>query len=91
LLAAFYAVIDWRGRQRWAFPLLVIGMNSIAAYCLAHLIEGFIVESFKTHLGQNVFNSAGETFAPLLQGGAVLLVYWLILFWMHRRRLFLRI
>ena len=91
LLAGFYTVIDWRGRQRWAFPLIVIGMNSIAAYCIAHLWEEFIVESFKTHLGQNVFLSLGETWAPLLQGVVVLLVYWLILFWMHRRRLFLKI
>jgi predicted acyltransferase len=91
LLAAFYAVLDWRGWRRWAFPLIVIGMNSIAAYCIAHLIEGFIVSSFKTHLGQGVFFLFGETFAPLLQGAVVLLAYWLILWWMYRRRLFLRI
>ena len=30
---------------RWAFPLVVIGMNSIAAYCMADLFEGFIVEN----------------------------------------------
>ena len=30
------------GSRGWAFPLVVIGMNSIAAYCLSHLIEGFI-------------------------------------------------
>ncbi|MGH9651409.1 MAG: acyltransferase family protein, partial [Terriglobales bacterium] len=31
LAAAFYAVIDAKGYKRWAFPLVVIGMNSIAA------------------------------------------------------------
>jgi predicted acyltransferase len=91
LLAAFYAVIDVRGWKWWSFPLAVIGMNSIAAYCLAHLIDGFIANSFKTHLGQNFFKFAGETFAPMAQGAAVLLVLWLILFWMHRRKLFLKI
>lgn len=91
LLAAFYAAIDWRGRAGWAFPLIVIGMNSIAAYCIAHLWEEFIVSNFKTHLGQGVFLSAGETWAPLLQGAVVLFVYWLILWWMYRRRLFLKI
>src|SRR6185312_16661184 len=39
LLAGFYAVIDATGKKRWSFPLVVIGMNSIAAYCLAHLLE----------------------------------------------------
>lgn len=91
LLAGFYAAIDWRGRQGWAFPLIVIGMNSIAAYCIAHLWEEFIVSSFKTHLGQEVFLMAGETPAPLIQGVAVLGIYWLILFWMYRHRLFLKI
>jgi len=27
----------------------------------------------------------------LLQGAAVLLVFWLLLFWMYRRKIFLRI
>ena len=91
LLAGFYAVLDGWGRQRWAFPLIVIGMNSIAAYLIAHLFEGFIAGSFKTHLGPEVFHRFGETFAPLFQGAVVLLVYWLILFWMYRRRLFLKV
>jgi len=31
LLAAFSWVLDVKGYRRWAFPLIVIGMNSIAA------------------------------------------------------------
>ncbi len=91
LLAAFYAVMDWRGLKRWAFPLTVVGMNSIAAYCMAHLIHHFVVTNFKTHLGQDVFALAGTGLAPLIEGIAVLSVFWLILYWMYRRRLFLRI
>ena len=33
------------GWQFWAFPLRVIGMNSIAAYCMAALFEGFITRA----------------------------------------------
>ncbi len=91
LLAGFFAVIDWRGRQRWAFPLVVIGMNSIAAYLIAHLFEGFIADNLKTHLGQGFFEQVGEVFAPTFEGAVVLLVYWLILYWMYRRNLFLKI
>lgn len=76
-LAFFWAVIDWLGWGLWSFPLRVIGANSIAAYCLSHLIEGFISDSFKTHLGLNVFNLLGAAYAPFLQGVAVLLVLWL--------------
>jgi len=91
LMAAFYAVIDVRGWKWWSFPLVVIGMNSIAAYCLSHLIDGFIASSLKTHLGQDYFKRFGETFALMAQGAAVLLVLWLILYWMYRRKLFLKI
>lgn len=90
-MAGFYAVIDARRWKSWSFPLVVIGMNSIAAYCIAHLWDGFIASSFKTHLGPNAFKLFGDTFAPMLQGAAVLLALWLILFWMYRRKLFLRI
>lgn len=91
LLAAFYTVIDVLGRRAWAFPLIVIGMNSIAAYCIDHLFEDFVTDTVHVHLGRGVFNLFGAPYAPLLQGVLVLLVFWLMLFWMYRRKLFLRI
>lgn len=90
-LAAFYAVIDWLGWKRWAFPLVVIGMNSIAAYCIAHLFEDFIAGSFRTHLGPGIFNLLGQPYTYLVRGSLVLLAFWLILFWMYRKKLFLKI
>jgi heparan-alpha-glucosaminide N-acetyltransferase len=69
----------------------VIGRNSIAAYCLAHLIDDFIRGSFRTHLGKDLFRHWGEPYEPLIAGAAVLLVYWLILFWMDRRRIYLKV
>ena len=91
LLAGFCWVIEAKGYRRWAFPLMVVGMNSIAAYLIAHLWESFIVSSFKIHLGKNVFQLFGGDLEPLMQGIAVLAAYWLILFWMYRRKLFLRV
>ena len=91
ILAGFYLVMDVLGWKWWAFPLRVIGMNSIAAYCLAHLVEDFIVSAFHTHLGPDVFRAFGEGYEPFVQGVAVLSALWLVLFWMYRRRLFLRV
>jgi predicted acyltransferase len=90
-LAAFYAIIDGLGLRAWSFPLQVIGMNSIAAYVLAHLADDFIADNLKTHLGRGLFNSFGTAYAPFVQGLAVLFVLWLILFWMYRRKIFLKI
>jgi predicted acyltransferase len=79
-LAGFYAILDFLGVQFWAFPLRVIGMNSIAAYCMAHLFEEFIQRNLTIHLGHYAFRVLGEPYEPLLQGAAVLLILWLILF-----------
>jgi predicted acyltransferase len=91
LLAGFSWVIDVRGYKKWSLPLVVIGMNSIAAYLIAHLFEEFIVDSFHINLGPHVFQIFGTALEPLTQGAVVLLTYWLILSWMYRRKLFLKI
>ncbi|MBS1787707.1 MAG: DUF5009 domain-containing protein [Acidobacteria bacterium] len=91
LLAGFYGLVDMLGYKRWAFPLVVIGMNSIAIYVLSHLIEKFILASFRIHFGQNVFNVFGDGYSWLLSGWAVILVFWLILYCMYKKKLFIRI
>jgi predicted acyltransferase len=90
-VAAFSWILDIRKWRSWAFPFIVIGMNSIAAYLIAHLWEGFIISSFRIHLGPSAFKIFGDGLAPFLQGWAVLLTFWLVLFWMYRRKILLRI
>ncbi len=90
-LAAFSWVIDVKGYRRWAFPLVVVGMNSIAAYLLVHLCEEFIIRNLHINLGYQVFRIFGPGLEPLMVGIAVMLLYWLILYWMFRKRIFLRI
>ncbi len=90
LLALFALLLDTGLPGGWAFPLKVIGANSIVAYVGSHLIEGFVLGSFKTHFGANVFAQAHE-YEPLARGFAVLAIYWLILFWMYRRKVFVKI
>ena len=72
ILAGFYAVMDMAGWQWWAFPLRVIGANSIAAYVMAHLFDNFIIQSFKTHLGPDVFKTWGTPYETLASGTAIL-------------------
>jgi predicted acyltransferase len=90
LLAAFCWLVEVKGKRRWVFPLVVIGMNSMAAYVMAELMRPFILESFRIHLGAHAFRILGQGIEPALRGAAVLLIYWLILLWMYRRKLFLR-
>jgi len=90
ILGGFYALIDWKGLRGWSFPLVVVGMNSIAIYVMSWTMRDFIGDALDRHLG-GIFGVAGATFQPVFQGFAVLVVFWCILFWMYRRRIFLRI
>ena len=91
LMAGFYWLIDVRGWRRWAFWLVVVGTNSIAAYMIAHLFDAFIFANLTIHLGPEFFAMFGEAFKPLFHGAAVLLSYWLILFWMYRNKVYIKI
>ena len=90
-LAAFYLVTDIWKRRGWAFPLIVIGTNSIAAYLIAHLFQGFIAKALPRHFGRTWLEFAGAAYEHLLLGAGILLVEWFLLFWMYRRKIFLRI
>src|SRR5579863_5552240 len=91
ILAAFYALIDWKQRRQWAFPLVVIGMNSIAVYVMSWTMESFLGSALDRHFGPTISFLAGPTFQPVLHGFLIVLVFWLILLWMYRRKIFLRI
>jgi predicted acyltransferase len=43
------------------------------------------------HLGNGTFRVLGPAFEPVLVGAGVVLVFWSILYWMYRRKIFLRI
>jgi len=82
--------------KAWTFPLIVVGMNSIAMYCLADGgFARFIRENLDTHLGPyHVFEKLlgpYKLYAPVLESAVILIVLWLVCFWMYRRKIFLRI
>jgi predicted acyltransferase len=91
ILAVLYGVIEIKGWRRWAFPLLVVGANSIAVYVMSWTMEEFVRGALVRHLGRAPFAMLGAPFEPVLRGAGVLLVFWLVLLWMYRRRIFVRI
>jgi heparan-alpha-glucosaminide N-acetyltransferase len=74
-----------------AFPLVVIGANSIAAYLMTWLFKSWIAANLRTHLGQEAFRKFGAEYEPTVLGAGVVLVMWLMLFWMYKRKIFLRV
>lgn len=90
-LAGYYYVIDVKGYRRWTFPFLVVGMNSIAMYALVHIATEYMTRSLVIHFGRAPFEAFGPAYAPILLGACTLTVFWLILFWMQRNRVFVKI
>ena len=90
-LAGFCWVIEVRKYKKWAFPLIVIGMNSIAAYFLADYFGRQIAEAFLIDLGTapfQIFGSQTRCFDTRGIAAPDLLVDPAL---MYRRKIFLRI
>jgi predicted acyltransferase len=82
----FYLLIDVQGYRKWAFPLTVIGVNAIFIYMFSSLVHlDRIVDVFTQEIARVLPNSG-----LLFQQVAILVVEWLILFWMYRRRIFIK-
>jgi len=88
LLAGFYWIIDVKGWKAWAFPLTVVGMNSIAMYCMAQLIKPWISQTLRTHICQKMFET---DIGKVGEHAGRLLVLWLICFWLYRRKIFVKV
>ena len=87
LLALFYWLIDIRGYKKWAFGFVVIGMNAIAVFTASRL--------FAAHRIGRIFVGGlskwcGE-WNGFINAVAGVTVIWLVLWWMYRRKLFIKI
>ncbi len=87
LMALFYLVIDVCGFKKWAFGFVVIGMNAIAVYMATHVfnfrhIGDIFVDGLDKYVGD---------WSPFIHAVAALAVIWLIMWWMYRKRLFIKI
>lgn len=91
-LAFFYGMVDVANKKKWSFFLMVIGANSIAAYVIADGgIRSFIANSLYIHLGPTYDHIFEAPYATLVKGTLVLIFIWLILYWMYKKKIFIKI
>lgn len=91
ILAGLYSVCDVLAYRKWAFPLVVVGMNSIAIYCMDMLLKGWTAKTWQTHFGPDVFQAWGAENEPTMRAIVVGLSFWLVCWWMYRQKIFVRI
>lgn len=103
ILAVFYLLIDVLGWHAWSMPLVVVGMNSIAVYCMSMILKPWVRDTVRRHFGPDVFQGTllkgtawevrlyDPVFAPVAECVVFLAFLWLIAWWMYRRGIFLKI
>ncbi len=97
MLAGFCFVFDVLPLRWLAFPLTIVGMNSIAMYMMGQLMRPWTVRQIHTHFvgfieqmaGKPVF--ADDWLGRVLDPTAALIVFWLIALWMYRNRFFVKV
>ena len=87
LLALFYTIIDVLKFRAWAFFFVVIGANAITIYVAGRFIP-FEVISGRFFGG--VARLSGS-FGPLIVPIGTLAIEWLLLLYLYRRKIFLRV
>jgi predicted acyltransferase len=107
MLAAFFGLIDGLRWRRWAFPLIVAGMNSIALYVSAGIFSGNIKKAVQPFLDPlflwdryrafRLSLGMAPTSAPITPEEAVLLAVlvvvgqWLFCYWLYRQKIFFKV
>ncbi|GAA4469177.1 DUF5009 domain-containing protein [Nibrella saemangeumensis] len=89
LLALFYWVIDVKGIQKWTILFTVIGMNSVLIYLAGKFIDF-------NHTAQYIFGGlisflSSDTAKGLAGVLALLAVKWVFLYFLYRKKVFLRV
>jgi predicted acyltransferase len=88
VLIVFYWIFDLKGRRKWAFPLVVVGMNSIFIYSLNQVLQGWLNRALAVFTGN--FEWIGK-FAPVAQSIALLGLMWYLCYWLYRRKIFFKL
>lgn len=88
LFAVFYYIIDIRGWKKWSFFFRVIGVNSILAYLSEIFIDWhYSANAFFKWLGQ----LAGEPYDKVVLGFCALLIQWLFLYFLYKKKIFFKV
>lgn len=99
MMLGFTMVFDGDSPVRFlALPLVILGANSIFLYCINGLIAGWVRQTLTMHLkwperkfGFETYTLFGTSYASIVSGALVIAIFWAVLWWMYRKRIFIKI
>jgi hypothetical protein len=86
-MAIFYFIIDAKGYAKWSFPLVLIGLNPITIY-MAHRMVNFKYTS--DYILTGIMDLSGD-FSAVVSALGVLGLELLLLYFLYKRKIFLRV
>lgn len=87
MMAFFYLTVDMFKTKGWAQPFIIIGSNAIVAYTAWHLFDfGLVSDVFTGGLEKYTGN-----WYPFIRAIAAFLVIFLILRYMYRKKIFIKV
>ena len=86
--AVIYYIVEVKGHRKWTFPFCVVGLNSITIYLLQQIVPFQSISNF--FLGGAAKLLPGGWGAVLLAAG-YLAACWLLLYFLYKKKVFLKI
>jgi len=87
LFVLFYLLVDFRPQSNWSFPLQVVGMNPLTIYLAERIIPFPGISRFFFGGIARLSGTWGEVVITL----GILLIEWLLLWFLWKKRVFLRV
>ena len=89
LLALFYWIVDIKGWRRWGFFFKVIGMNAITIYVLVRTVLPYEFE--KEYFFGGVSKFLSPAVAEFVAQAGLIALGWLLLWYLYKKKIFLRV
>lgn len=88
-LSVFYLVIDVAGYKKWAFPFVLIGVNSILIYLASEGMVDF--QHTANFLFGGVISHLAQSWQPVWAAISIVVVQLALLYFLYRNKIFLKI
>ena len=88
MMALFYYIVDVRGWQKWTIVFRVVGMNSITIYLAQRLINFSATNKF---LFSGLAGLFPENLQPVIMDTGYIVVCWLFLYFLYKKKTFLKV
>lgn len=87
LFAFFHLTVDFLPGFNWSFPLQVVGMNPLTIYLGTRIVPFATITGFFL----NGVARLSDPWGGVILAAGVLILEWLVLFFLYRKRIFLRV